>query len=687
MTRRVLAGLLIGAASAALVLLTDAASWVFGDRSTLHPLDGLELRTYDWRLTRTARPETARKDIVLVEIDEYSLQNLEPVAGRWPWPRIVHGSVIDYLSRAPAKLVAYDVSFGAADTRLGFKMGDDTLSGSESDEAFAEAVKRAGNVLLLADATYTGEKADAPEAREEGFHLSSPDILERDTILLPYPELAAAGVAFGHNYLSLDADGPVRHTVPFVRSRDVAIPSLGMAAALRAGGFASTQVALDHDRLRVGPLAMPLSRVWVRTAEGESAFYWRLINFRGPPLLDDLKSRPYATFSFFDLLYSEEQLIAGERPKVDPAIFKDKIVFVGATASGLFDVFETPFARGRMPGIQVHAAVADDVLSNRFLAPAPSATRVASVIVVGLAVGAIASTIPAWWATLATLVLAGAVTAVAFLAFTSGLWLNLTQPLLASALALFGGVAYQYFVEGREKRKIARLFGRYVSRDVYDQLVADPSLARLGGQRREMTVLFSDIRGFTTVTEQGQPEAIVGTLNEYFTRMVDLVFQHRGTLDKFVGDMVMALFGAPLEDEDHAEHAVQTALAMVAELATLNARWSAEGRPQLDIGIGINTGPMIAGNIGSEAIMSYTVIGDAVNLGSRLESLNKQYGTRIIISDATRRQLKGRYELRALGEVVVKGKSEAVSIFEVVGRAANAATEQLEVGAVKRTTS
>jgi adenylate cyclase len=142
-----------------------------------------------------------------------------------------------------------------------------------------------------------------------------------------------------------------------------------------------------------------------------------------------------------------------------------------------------------------------------------------------------------------------------------------------------------------------------------------------------------------------------------------------------------------LEDEDHAEHAVQTALAMVAELATLNARWSAEGRPELDIGIGINTGPMIAGNIGSEAIMSYTVIGDAVNLGSRLESLNKQYGTRIIISDATRRQLKGRYELRALGEVVVKGKSEAVSIFEVVGSAANAATEQLEVGAVKRTTS
>jgi adenylate cyclase len=171
------------------------------------------------------------------------------------------------------------------------------------------------------------------------------------------------------------------------------------------------------------------------------------------------------------------------------------------------------------------------------------------------------------------------------------------------------------------------------------------------------------------LSEKGQPEEVVQTLNEYFTRMVHLVFLHKGTLDKFVGDMVMALFGAPLSDPRHADHAVEAALDMVAELGTLNQRWKAEGRPELDIGIGINTGPMIAGNIGSDAIMSYTVIGDAVNLGSRLESLNKQYGTRIIISDATRLQLTGRYLFRPLGDVVVKGRTEAVAIFEVVGRA------------------
>jgi adenylate cyclase len=349
-------------------------------------------------------------------------------------------------------------------------------------------------------------------------------------------------------------------------------------------------------------------------------------------------------------------------------VFRDKIVFVGVTAAGLFDVFETPFARGKMPGIQIHAAVADDILSSRFMRPAGGAARVFIVLVCALAVGVIATLIPAWYAAAATIILAAALAWISTAAFGGGLWINLSQPVLAMALALFGGVSYQYFVEGREKRQVKRLFGRYVSKDIYDQLVANPTLAQLGGQRREMTVLFSDIRGFTTVSESGEPEDIVAVLNVYFTRMVDVVFKHKGTLDKFVGDMVMALFGAPLDDPDHADHAVEAALEMIEELQRLNVEWQKEGRPALDIGVGINTGPMIAGNIGSEAIMSYTVIGDSVNLGSRLESLNKNYGTRIIISEATRSRLKGNYVFRPLGDVVVKGKTRAVPIFEVVAR-------------------
>ena len=667
--RKASAGLLVGCTAAATVLAVDLLFTRF--TSGLHPLEAVELRTYDWRLSHTARPDTARQDIALVEIDEYSLRNLQPNAGRWPWPRAVHSMLIDYLARAPAKVIAYDVNFAEADTRRGFDFGDGTWSGAESDQALADSIKAAGNVLLLADATFDGEANDVPPFPDLGYRLESAEILERRAIFLPFPALAGAAAGFGHNLVVLDPDGPIRHSVPFVRARARTVPNLGVAAAMRVAGISPAAVAVENGQFTIGDRRLPTSVRRVPTSDGVTAYRWSLIDFRGPALLDDLKTRTYPTYSFFDLEYSEEQLLAKTTPKVDPSVFKDKIVFVGTTASGLLDVFETPFAHGKMPGIQIHAAVADDILSNRFIRPTSGWVRVVSVVAGALVVGTSAALLPAWWATLAAFAVMALMAWWATFLFTNGVWFNLTQPVLASWFALLGGVGYQYFFEDREKRRVKQLFGRYVSKDVYAVLMANPGLARLGGQRREMSVLFSDIRGFTTVTERGQPDEIVSMLNEYFSSMVDLVFKHGGTLDKFVGDMVMAIYGAPLDDPDHADHAVQTALAMIAELGRLNARWKEQGRfSGLDIGIGINTGPMIAGNIGSEAIMSYTVIGDAVNLGSRLESLNKEFGTRIIISDATRQRLKGDYEFRPLGDVVVKGKTYPVAIFEVVGPAA-----------------
>jgi adenylate cyclase len=672
--RKASAGLLVGCIAAVIVLAVDLLFTRFS--AGLHPLEAVELRTYDWRLSHTARPDTARQDIALVEIDEYSLRNLQPNAGRWPWPRAVHSMLIDYLARAPAKMIAYDVNFAEADTRRGFDFGDGTWSGAESDKALADSIKAAGNVLLLADATFDGEANDAPPFPDLGYRLESTEVLERRAIFLPFPALAGAAAGFGHNLVVLDPDGPIRHSVPFVRIGSRAVPNLGAAAAMRVAGISPAAVTLADGQFSIGDRRLPTSLRRVPTFDGLTTYRWSLIDFRGPALLDDLKTRTYPTYSFFDLEYSEEQLLAKTIPKIDPSVFKDKIVFVGTTASGLSDVFETPFAHGKMPGIQIHAAVADDILSNRFIRPASEWVRAVSVVAGALVVGLAAALLPAWWATLAAFAVMAVMAWWATFLFTNGVWFNLTQPVLASWFALLGGVGYQYFFEDREKRRVKQLFGRYVSKDVYAVLMANPGLARLGGQRREMSVLFSDIRGFTTVTERGQPDEIVGMLNEYFSSMVNLVFKHGGTLDKFVGDMVMALYGAPLDDPDHADHAVQTALAMIAELGRLNARWKEEGTfSGLDIGIGINTGPMIAGNIGSEAIMSYTVIGDAVNLGSRLESLNKEFGTRIIISDATRQRLKGEYECRPLGDVVVKGKTHPVAIFEVVGPAAGVVSD------------
>ena len=492
-------------------------------------------------------------------------------------------------------------------------------------------------------------------------------IEERPLILPPFPELSYASSALGHNFLALDDDGIARRITPFIRSRDRFLPSLGVAAALVAGGFKPEEVALEAHSIRVRDRQVPLIAMRVANAVGarDSHDQWTMfVNYRAP--VQTPAGRPYQTFEARHLLVSQDQLLAGQKPLIDPAVFKNKIVFIGLTGAGLVDVFQTPMGGGLMPGIQLHATVADSLLANKFIGVSPPAWRVASTAGAATVVGLMAALLPFAAAACGAAAAMAAWMVTAVLALRAGTWLNAAPPLSAMALALFAGTAYRYFVEDYQKRVVKKLFGRYVSKDVFEQLMAHPDRAELGGKRREMSVLFSDIRGFTTVTEKGNAEALVTQLNEYFSRMVDIVFRHKGTVDKFVGDMVMALYGAPVDDPDHAEHAVATAIDMVHELGELNRKWAERGMPQLDIGIGINSGDMIAGNIGSSSIMSYTVIGDNVNLGSRLESLNKDYGSRIIISDASRTQLRGDYDLRPLGDVVVKGKTRPVAVFEVV---------------------
>jgi adenylate cyclase len=621
-----------------------------------------------------ASPQSVNKDIVFVEINDLSIRKLqEHFHMRWPWPRVAFGLVVEFLKRAPAKVVAIDVAFPEHDyvEQYSFDDPNDKWSGPNSDANLTENVRKAGNVVLLADAVYLGlvgggKDENASAWRGSPFH-AGPVAEPRPVVLAPYQSLSNAAAALGHNFLVLDHDGTARRMSPFIVSDGKELPSLGVAAALVAGGFRPDDVGVDGQALRIGDRRIPLV---ARQVEGHDQWSM-LINYRAPALVNNAAGelvRPYTTYDFRELFVSEQQILTGEKPGIDPAVFKDKIIFIGLTASGLLDVFGTPMSTdksGMMSGIQLHASVADSILANRFITPMSMRSRAVMNILLAIVVGLFAAFLPFSRAAAASIVLLGAWTWFTVYQFHNGRWLGLARPLAAGGLALFFGTAYQYFIEGREKRKVSKLFGRYVSRDVYTQLMAHPERAELGGGRRDMTVLFSDIRGFTSVTERGDPEALVAQLNEYFSRMVAIVFRHHGTVDKFVGDMVMALFSAPVDDADHAEHAVAAAIDMVKELGELNRSWAARGMAQLDIGIGVNSGDMIAGNIGSSSIMSYTVIGDNVNLGSRLESLNKDYKTRIIISDATRTRLKTPYDVRPLGDVVVKGKSKAVAIYEI----------------------
>jgi adenylate cyclase len=657
--RKVIAGLLLGLGAALVVLLLG---WT-------GVLETVELKLYDWRTRLIADPANVNPDIVLVEINDASIRDLSPVAGRWPWPRVIQSNLIDFLSQA--RVVAYDLTLPER-TEGTFEYADRSWTGEESDRELVKSVTAAGNVIMLADAVFAGADQGQVQSVQPAKWRSAPyrlgtAIEERPIILPPFQALTDAAAGLGHNFLPLDPDGPARRMPPFIRSGDRYLPSLGIAAALMGGGFRPDEVVLEGDALRVRDRRIPMVRVRVDSPTAGNRPHDQLtmlIDYRAPVLVD--QKRPFRTYEARHLLISQDQISAGQTPLVDPSVFKDKIVFVGLTTSGLVDVFQTPLGSQLMPGIQLHAAMADSLLSNHFLTPAPEVSRVAAILVAAVIVGLMSTMLPFVVGSIGAAIWGAAWTAVCVLAFRRGLWLNMLQPLSAMAIALFAGTAYRYFVEDYQKRVVKRLFGRYVSKDVYEQLLAQPDRAELGGKRREMSVLFSDIRGFTTVTEQGNPEELVAQLNEYFSRMVEVVFRHKGTVDKFVGDMVMALYGAPLDDVDHAEHAVAAAIDMVRELGELNRGWAARGMAQLDIGVGINSGDMIAGNIGSSSIMSYTVIGDNVNLGSRLESLNKDYKTRIIISDATRTRLKGDYDIRPLGDVVVKGKTRPVAIFQIV---------------------
>jgi adenylate cyclase len=655
-----LAGCAIGAASAAL-------AWALGRTAFF---ETVELKTYDYRVRATADPASARRDIVLVGIDDSSIRRMEPQVGRWPWPRVVHAYLLDYLARAPAKVIVYDVLFTERQQGT-FQIDGTEWTGAESDRALASSAARAGNVVFAADVTadeaaLLGNRGVEVLRAGQPFP-ADPAFEPRPGVILPYDELTDAAAAVGHNFSIYDADGPVRRTAPFVRVGEVGVPSLGLAAVMLAGPVRREEIRREDDALKVGSASAPLVTARIPSLYGPAETAQRmLIRYTGPVLQDGKPT--YRDFSFYELFYSEQQMLAGEKPMVDPAVFRGKIVVIGTTAAGLRDQFTVPFTEGSMPGMQVHANVIDNLLSQRFMRPIGGGWNLLVLLGCALAVGVSGVALTVWPAAGVAAMVILAIGAASVALFGRGVWMEVAAPVLAVAFTAFGGTAYQYFVEGREKRQVKRTFSRFVSKDVYEQLVADPASARVGGARREMSVLFADIRGFTTFTERGRPEDVVAQLNEYFSRMVEVVFAHRGTVDKFVGDMVMALFGAPLADADHADHAVQAALGMLDALKDQNARWAAQGRPALEIGIGVNSGEMVAGIIGSDTIMSYTVIGDAVNLGSRLESLNKQYGTRLIVSAGTRDRLKGRYDMKPLGTVTVKGKSEPVDIFEVIAR-------------------
>ncbi len=494
-----------------------------------------------------------------------------------------------------------------------------------------------------------------------------------------------------------DPDGSIRRARLLIRTGTHYMPALALKAYLLAESRA-VQLNLGYDPTLFRKAVQKLSFIDSETGEsvGELPVDRSgnlIINYAGPQ-----KMFPY--ISMADMLTDSptapvEQLIYDEKKdrwvetkfNVNKAEFlKDKILIFGATAKAIYDLRVTPFDEN-FPGAETHVNIVDNLLRNNFLYSSrqeewqmPLFLLILGTILTLLLaqLGAVSGIL------LTSAMLAGTVVFDQIYFFQNGLVIAVIFPVFLIGGLYVALTFYKYFTEERGKRELKQTFQKYVSPAVVDEILADPGNIELGGKKLRLTVFFSDVRGFTTISEKLDPRALSDLLNSYLTPMTELVFENRGTLDKYMGDAIMAFFGAPIHYSDHAKFACRCALQSLEKLKELQEQLRAQGLPMIDIGIGLNTGDMSVGNMGSETVRSYTVMGDSVNLGSRLEGINKEYGTRIIISEFTYEEVKDSFVCREIDWVKVKGKILPVKIYELISEKAVDADRQAMLEHFKR---
>jgi len=617
-------------------------------------------------------PRGPGPDVVLVTIDEKSLTELAAQGIGWPWPRSLHGEIVDVLTRRGAALVVFDIFFSERQDR-------------REDRAFAAAVARAGNVLLATQLPPQGQTGHGENAGQEAVQLSLDRVRSADAMprlappartphprwmapespdalwSLPLPELVAAARGVGFVDMPPDPDAIFRRAV-LLRPVDNGCyyPHLALAAAAERLGVPPREIGPRGERA----VALGSRRVIPLSEDGTV-----LIDFVGPSPADG-SAALYPRYSYSEVLrLSPRSRGIGKEMEVGTIsadAFRDKVVFIGATAPGLYDVRPSPYSAVNV-GVETNANLTDAILQERFFTRPGAWFPALLVMGIGLACGRLLGVLPMRRGTLAML-LGGLLYSLVALALfgRERLILPMAAPLVTLGLCYSAAMAYRFQSEFRERLRNRAYLDLYVTRQVAERILSDPSAAELGGQRVDVSVLFSDIRGFTPMSEAMSPEAVVAILNEYFDRMVPVIMVEEGTLDKYVGDAIMAVWGAPMPQRDHARRAVRAGLGMLAALSELQAGWRERGVPAFEIGIGINSGEAVAGNIGSRKRAQYTVIGDSVNTAARLESLNKELGTRMIISDATYRLVEDMVEVRLLPPVMVKGKAEPLTVYEVL---------------------
>jgi adenylate cyclase len=603
-----------------------------------------EYKAFDL-FSKYLNPPHPSDNILIVQVDQQSIDALSKEGITWPWPRQMYAPIIEYLSEAEA--VFMDILFT-----------EPSSYGQEDDVILSKAIKKASNVYL--PLFLTGQQR-AITAEDEGFlkrlsvrdKISAP--LSFNSVIVPIDTLRDAIRGTGNVTISPDEDGVYRRIPLIFQLKQHVIPHFVLSYLLQ-----KRIVNIANGSLYAKDTTIPLT-------DGKLILrYYR-------------EKNPFPLFSFVDLLNS---YIAGTKQKlqiIKKDLFKGKIVFIGLTAAGLYDLKPTSIL-SISSGALIHATTLSNIINKNFITKLHWIYVILFMLLICVFISYSVLKHHSMYINLSIFIISliVIVTIIASL-FKNSLYINIIPPLVSLVFSFIISVAYSYAVEGKERLFIKRTFSQYMDKKIVDYLLQNPSLIKPGGQKRRVTAFFADIAGFTTIAEKHSPEDTAVILHRVLNSLTEVIIQNGGVVDKYIGDCIMAFWGAPVETDHDQVNACNAALQCIESLKELNNAFPKKGSPEIALRIGIHTGDAIAGNIGSDRLFNYTVIGDTVNLASRLESVNKVFKTKIIVSEDTINGTGNEFFARELGLIEVKGKTIPVKIFEIIGEEGRIPSEKREV--------
>lgn len=605
-------------------------------------LESFEATTWDARVRLLASEKKSSDKVILILLDQDSLDWVEENFGiTWMWPRELYTYIINFVKRGGAKALAFDVLFTGASS-----------SGVYDDQAFGSAIELSdffvGSALLNND----GESSWADGLPDQNIEIDGLDgwlktnskhIARYSNMDFPIDEVSYTSKMLANVKSEPERDGIYRYGNLFYMFGDRVVPSLALATYLV--GSNENNLSIKGNQLFIGDKNIKMDK------SGKS-----ILRYGSESSIEKKKAGA--------IIQSELRILEGGEPTIDPAIFKDAYVLFGFTAPGLLDLRPTPISKVA-GGVEIHAAMLDNLLENNFISDIPFFISFSMVLLMAFIGAFLFSRFQGpFKGVMFFVIFIGFPLLLSVLLYKAGYWLPLVYMELSLILALAAAGVINYATEGRQKRYIKQAFKQYLSPHFIESLISSPDKLKLGGEKKEISIFFSDLEGFTTISEGLTPEVLTSLLNQYLTAMTDIILEEGGTIDKYEGDAIIAFWNAPIDYKDHALRAVRASLRCQEKLRELRPYFYDKTGFNLKMRIGLNTGYAVVGNLGSNTRFDYTMLGDSVNLAARLEGINKQFGTYTMISQTTFNKIDGAFPARELSKVAVVGKNKAITVYE-----------------------